>query len=223
MARFDRDQTNPTQHAAAKPVRSISPYGRGARSAWSALALTLLLTTVSLLAHDSTQQTVAPASVIPSVQPSPIETSSAATSPKAMVTFGTHPDADTEAVAMEPVPVATHAPDATSTPSPVATADAAAVTVLPVGAAAVVPVVSPTAAPTPTRQGSTGSGYQISPSALSTTPIALTAAAATVQLAAHPRLILDANTLASLRQNVTANTPEWQALKATCDPTSAAR
>lgn len=35
--------------------------------------------------------------------------------------------------------------------------------------------------------------------------------------AAHPRMILDSATLATLRQHATANTTEWQALKATCD------
>ncbi len=35
--------------------------------------------------------------------------------------------------------------------------------------------------------------------------------------AAHPRMILDAATLATLRQRAAANTAEWQALKATCD------
>jgi len=40
---------------------------------------------------------------------------------------------------------------------------------------------------------------------------------ATVTLAAHPRLILDANTLTTLRQGASANTPQWQALLATCN------
>ncbi len=34
---------------------------------------------------------------------------------------------------------------------------------------------------------------------------------------AHPRLILDASTLATLRARAAANTPQWQALKAACD------
>ncbi|HWU76445.1 MAG TPA: hypothetical protein VN043_08065 [Rhodanobacter sp.] len=38
-----------------------------------------------------------------------------------------------------------------------------------------------------------------------------------VSLAAHPRLLLDPATLATLRQRATANTPQWVALKATCD------
>jgi len=38
-----------------------------------------------------------------------------------------------------------------------------------------------------------------------------------VALAAHPRLMLDPATLTTLRQRASANTPEWAALKATCD------
>lgn len=40
---------------------------------------------------------------------------------------------------------------------------------------------------------------------------------AAVALATHPRLILDPTTLSTLRQRASANTPEWKALKATCD------
>jgi len=50
-------------------------------------------------------------------------------------------------------------------------------------------------------------------SALAVLPVA----AATVQLAPHPRLLLDTNTLTALSQRAAANTPQWQALKATCD------
>ncbi|MGN6120859.1 MAG: hypothetical protein ACTHOA_14235 [Rhodanobacter sp.] len=38
-----------------------------------------------------------------------------------------------------------------------------------------------------------------------------------VTLAAHPRLLLDSSTLTALRQRAAANTPQWTALKATCD------
>lgn len=38
-----------------------------------------------------------------------------------------------------------------------------------------------------------------------------------VQLSAHPRLILDASTLTTLRQRAASNTAQWQTLKATCD------
>jgi hypothetical protein len=38
-----------------------------------------------------------------------------------------------------------------------------------------------------------------------------------VTLAAHPRLILDSSTLSTLRQRAAANSPQWKALKATCD------
>ncbi|HEX8777932.1 MAG TPA: hypothetical protein VF738_07405, partial [Rhodanobacter sp.] len=42
-------------------------------------------------------------------------------------------------------------------------------------------------------------------------------ALATVTLAPHPRLILDATTLAALRQRATSSNPQWTALKAKCD------
>jgi hypothetical protein len=49
-------------------------------------------------------------------------------------------------------------------------------------------------------------------------PIALNPSfAATPNLAAHPRLILDSTTLTTLRARVAANTTQWQSLKATCD------
>ena len=38
-----------------------------------------------------------------------------------------------------------------------------------------------------------------------------------MQLAAHPRLLLDANTLTALRQRAASNSVQWQTLKATCD------
>ena len=197
MARFDRDQPKHTQHASAKPVKNIPPsprpqaekdipdgwpYGRGARTAWSALALTLLLTTVSLLAHDSAQQTVAAAPVIAAIQPLPAKSSSATTSPRAIVTSGTQPEVDTEAMMTAPAPVSGNVPDSKSTAPPVATPDAAAATVLPVGGAAVTSFVNPAAAPAPSRQGPAGSGYQITPSALSTTPITLAATAPSTEL-----------------------------------------
>ncbi|HEU4669266.1 MAG TPA: hypothetical protein VFR91_01040 [Dyella sp.] len=43
------------------------------------------------------------------------------------------------------------------------------------------------------------------------------AATAPTITATHPRMILDAATLATLRSRAAANTAEWQALKATCD------
>ncbi|MEO6926519.1 MAG: hypothetical protein ABI129_07590, partial [Rhodanobacter sp.] len=49
----------------------------------------------------------------------------------------------------------------------------------------------------------------LSAGAIAATPPAVTAA--------HPRLLLDAPTLAALRQNAAANTPEWKLLKAVCD------
>lgn len=51
---------------------------------------------------------------------------------------------------------------------------------------------------------------------LSALPISALATAPAV-ITTHPRLLLDSATLAALSQNATANTPEWQQLKATCD------
>jgi hypothetical protein len=234
MARFDRDQLNHTQHPSAKLAKSTPPsplsltegespdgvsrYGRGVRAAWSALALTLLLSTVSLLAHDSTQQPVMSASPISSTTtPAAVAASPTQTAPSAPATSTANPDFDAAVPAAAPVAVAEtpgRQPTPPSTPAP----ETHVFTALPGRGA-----VSNSVANTPTAQpaahpGMLGSGDEISPSAVSSTPITLAAASsAAVQLAAHPRLILDANTLASLRQNVTANTPEWQALKAVCD------
>ncbi|MGP1665019.1 MAG: hypothetical protein ACTS5I_03700, partial [Rhodanobacter sp.] len=62
---------------------------------------------------------------------------------------------------------------------------------------------------------STGSGT-FGALAMSALPIRALAAAPAVT-SAHPRLILDAETLVALRQRVAANTPEWKLLKARCD------
>lgn len=51
------------------------------------------------------------------------------------------------------------------------------------------------------------------PSAFSAVPVTPQA----VTLAPHPRLILDSSTLGTLRQRAAANSPQWKALKATCD------
>jgi hypothetical protein len=51
----------------------------------------------------------------------------------------------------------------------------------------------------------------------STLALMLPLAAGATTMAAHPRLILDANTLATLRQSAANNSAQWQTLKATCD------
>ena len=234
MARFDRDQSNHTQHSSAKLASSIPPsalsltegempdgvsrYGRGVRAAWSALALALLLSTVSLLAHDSTQQPVMSASPISAVTTPPLVAASPAqTAPGAAATSGASPDFDTAVPRATPVAIV-NAPDRQSTPPSTPAPETSVFVASPGGGAISIPVANTPAAQPATRPGMLGSGDAISPTAMSSTPITLAAASsAAVQLAAHPRLILDANTLASLRQNVTANTPEWQALKAACD------
>jgi len=52
--------------------------------------------------------------------------------------------------------------------------------------------------------------HRVSPANLSIRPLAVT-------LAPHPRLLLDASTLAMLRQRAASKTSEWKLLKATCD------
>jgi hypothetical protein len=47
--------------------------------------------------------------------------------------------------------------------------------------------------------------------------LTLTFAASAQSLAPHPRLLLDAPTLATLHARMTANTPQWQQLKSYCD------
>lgn len=67
--------------------------------------------------------------------------------------------------------------------------------------------------PAPSTQGVSGvSGAPVA-NAFSVVPVAPQA----VTLAAHPRLILDPATLTTLRQRAAANSPQWVALKATCD------
>jgi hypothetical protein len=48
-------------------------------------------------------------------------------------------------------------------------------------------------------------------------PILLAAIDPPAVTSAHPRMILDGDTLAALRQRMAANTAEWQSLKSTCD------
>ena len=86
MSRSDREVLNRARRSRANPAEvvvqprpsieksSISEaatrYGRGVRVAWSVTILALLLTTVSLLAHDSAQQ---PVSMVASVDAAPLE------------------------------------------------------------------------------------------------------------------------------------------------------
>lgn len=71
-----------------------------------------------------------------------------------------------------------------------------------------VPTTSPS---TSAAQGTpTATSFSVAPLSFAVSPLAVT-------LAAHPRLILDASTLAALRQRATANTAEWKQLKASCD------
>jgi len=74
-------------------------------------------------------------------------------------------------------------------------------------------VGAPSTDPASSARGAAGvSGAPVA-SAFSAVPVVPQA----VTLAAHPRLILDPATLTTLRQRAAANTPQWQALKATCD------
>src|SRR4051794_15661190 len=47
--------------------------------------------------------------------------------------------------------------------------------------------------------------------------VAAIGASGRAALVAHPRIWLDSSTLTTLRSRATANTAEWQALKADCD------
>jgi len=72
-----------------------------------------------------------------------------------------------------------------------------------------------TTAPIESVAGSSGSLGVPTAAAVAVRPFA--AAAAPAITSPHPRLILDADMLAALRQRVASNTHEWQLLKATCD------
>jgi hypothetical protein len=60
-------------------------------------------------------------------------------------------------------------------------------------------------------------GSVLGAQALSALPIRLAAVSAPTVATTHPYLLLDATTLAALRQRATANTAEWTQLKAACD------
>jgi len=234
MARFDRDQSNHSQHSSVQLARGSAPstlpptegdspgavwrYGRGVRSAWGALALTLLLTTVSLLAHDSAQQPVTSAPPTPSVTTTPlIAASPRQTAPGAVATSGANPDFDAAVPTAAPVAII-DAPGRQSTPPSTPTLETGAFTALRGRSAGSIPVANTPATPPAAHPNMLGGGAEISPSAVSSIPIAVAAtSSAAVQLAAHPRLILDANTLTTLRQSAANNSAQWQTLKATCD------
>ena len=79
--------------------------------------------------------------------------------------------------------------------------------------------VAPGSAPATSGAAATGavtagSVFGVTPA--TTLPVRAAAVAPAVS-SAHPRLILDAATLAALRKNAAANTAQWQSLKATCD------
>lgn len=86
-------------------------------------------------------------------------------------------------------------------------------------------ITSSVTAPTTSVQPSIlGSSAGVSSASASGSPVAnaysvvpFNASPQAVTLAAHPRLILDAATLATLRQRASANTASWQLLKSTCD------
>lgn len=93
-----------------------------------------------------------------------------------------------------------------------------AATSLGIALSARVMAVGATASTSTAGTTSSGSGNRaaggIVAAAVSAVPAAVTAPTIT---ASHPRMILDASTLATLRDRVTANTTEWKALKAVCD------
>ncbi|MFZ0869464.1 MAG: hypothetical protein WAM90_01935, partial [Rhodanobacter sp.] len=183
------------------------------------MAITLLLSTLSLLAHDSTQQPVMTASPISEVITTPLVAASPTqTVPDVAATSGASPGFDTAAPTAMPVTVVVDAPDKLSTPPPTSVHAASVFITALTGRGVSATVASTPAAQPAAHPDMLGSGDVISPSAVSSTPITLAAASsAAVQLAAHPRLILDANTLTTLRQSATNNSAQWQTLKATCD------
>lgn len=91
--------------------------------------------------------------------------------------------------------------------------------------AVVLSLTSSVMAPTTSTQPSIlGSSSGVSSASASGSPVAsaysvvpFNASPQAVTLAAHPRLILDPATLATLRQRASANTAAWQLLKGTCD------
>ncbi|MBB6189723.1 hypothetical protein HDE77_004110, partial [Rhodanobacter sp. MP7CTX1] len=181
------------------------------------MALTLLLSTVSLLAHDSAQQPVTPASPISTINAPPLVAASPAQAvPGAAITTS---GASTSFDAVAPGSPSIAIIDALdrqspqpSTPAP----ETSVFTALPGRGAVSIPAASTPATPPPAHPGMLGSGAVITPSAVSSAPITLAAASsAAVQLAAHPRLILDTNTLTTLRQSAANNSAQWQTLKAT--------
>jgi hypothetical protein len=180
-------------------------YGRAVRVVWSVAILALLLTTVSLLAHDSMRQ---PVSTVASADIARLATtwqavaaSDAPARPRGYRRFDNAERAATPARIVE-TPAAPMTPPSNSSP------DAVVLPVLPVGVPARSSAASTPASPSPS--------YMRPVAAVSALAV-LPAAAAVVQLAPHPRLILDANTLTTLRQRAAANTAQWQTLKATCD------
>ena len=219
MSRSDRDQFDRAHRPLASPATvvlqpaqpagkdSISDtatgYGRGVRIVWSFTILALLLTTVSLLAHDSTQQ---PAPTVASADtPPPGATPQAVASSDTPAKPGGSHSLDNAGLAAAPVRVA-ETPAAPATPLSSSSPGAAVLSVLPVSVS-----LKSSAAGTPVSQPPSYMRPVAAVSAVAVLP------AAAVQLAAHPRLILDANTLATLRQRAASNTVQWQALKATCD------
>ena len=64
---------------------------------------------------------------------------------------------------------------------------------------------------------SSGTGSQASGGIVAAAVNAVPAVTAPAITASHPRMILDATTLATLRQRAASNTTEWKALKAVCD------
>ena len=91
--------------------------------------------------------------------------------------------------------------------------------------AGVLSITSSVTAPVPATQRSMlGNSSGVSSASASGSPVAsaysvvpFNATPQAVTLAAHPRLILDPATLATLRQRASANTAAWQLLKSTCD------
>lgn len=212
----------------------------------SGLLAALLLTAASLLAHDSARQSASPSladatnapmvatTATPSAEGStglPVGRRSPRESATAQVDAAGARVA-TGAAAMKPpqgmrpvrsASAAAHEPAALS--SRMTRTAERATTLPPTAAVAPAPVTaSVIASAAPAQPSLLGSSAGVSSTGVSGSPVAsaysvvpFNASPQAVTLAAHPRLILDPATLATLQQRAAANTPAWQLLKGTCD------
>lgn len=193
------------------------------------LPLVLLMTAVSLLAHDSERQAIkrAPENS-PAAQAFERSADALAMAPTRMsgTRLALTPAATGPLRQASPKPV----PAKLAGPSPVASLRPAT----PVAsqtrvASAIRPAIPsfPLAAPAdmlnmpasspPSTRAAADTSMAPMPAVFAAQPVTLAASPQAVTLATHPRLILDPATLTTLTQRAAANTAQWQSLKAKCD------